>query len=175
MASLDVRCPSCHETALKAVRGGIVGAVLRMFALQTFRCQICGHRFQAEWTGSSVRPDRREYARLPVQLTASITTRGGTADAKLLDLSLGGCLVDQCALPMPPGTTCRLHIFLPGKPLDIDLARVRSTGQHTHLQFVRLGRAHRIRLGVYVLSLWRARAFSRSGRKASTLHTRASA
>jgi hypothetical protein len=157
----ELRCPTCRESVVKPVRGGLGGSVLRLFSLHTFRCQICGERFRAEWhrADGARTPDRREFARVPVQVGVRLTASGTVAESSASDLSLKGCRIDPCAVALTVGSLCRVQLFLPGRAIDIARARVCSTEPRIGLEFLSMSRAAKIRLGLYVLAVWRNRGF----------------
>ncbi len=101
--------------------------------------------------------EKRESARVPVELPVSFSGEGIAGGGLVSRLSAHGCTMVSDDLLLP-GTTLALHIQLPAQstPLKVDLAEVRwAEGQECGLEFVRLPLQEKQRLQRFLDALQR--------------------
>ncbi len=94
-------CPQCRLDAAVRVSARspreFLASLLRRVP---FQCQRCDHRFLAPRMSSDsfVRPtERREHMRIPVRLCLSFSGGRVRGEGTVLDLSLGGCIIQSKA------------------------------------------------------------------------------
>ncbi|MER3422663.1 MAG: hypothetical protein C4293_04960 [Nitrospiraceae bacterium] len=101
--------------------------------------------------------EKREFARIQVELPVSFSGDGDAGGGLVSILSAKGCTVISDELILP-GATVALHIQLPGQyaPLKVDLAEVRWTqGQACGMEFLRLRLEEKQRLQRFISALQR--------------------
>jgi hypothetical protein len=101
--------------------------------------------------------ERREFARVAVELPVSLSGDGVAGGGLISGLSIRGCTVVSDELILP-ATTLAMHIQLPGQyaPLKVDLAEVRwAQGRECGLEFLRLRLEEKQRLQQFLSALQR--------------------
>ncbi|MBI5411474.1 MAG: PilZ domain-containing protein [Nitrospirae bacterium] len=102
--------------------------------------------------------ERREFARVAVELPLSLSGNGMAGGGLISGLSARGCTLVSDELILP-GTTLALRIQLPTQsvPLKVDLAEVRwAQGRECGLEFLRLRLEEKKRLRRFLSALQRA-------------------
>ena len=103
--------------------------------------------------------DRREFARVSVELPASFSGSGVSGGGLLSTLSTRGCMIVTDEL-LQRGTTVALQIQLPDPytPLKVDLAEVRwADGRDAGLEFLRLRLEEKRRLQGFIRAVQSAK------------------
>ena len=97
--SRQVICPRCQKDGVFRSRPQSPREHVAMWiGIAPFHCQNCSHRFLA-WSvgkgdsGHSI--DRREHLRIPVRLCLSFSGGKVRGEGTVLDLSLGGCVIQS--------------------------------------------------------------------------------
>jgi hypothetical protein len=111
--------------------------------------------------------DKREFARVAIELPVSFSGEGVAGGGLTSGLSARGCLMVSDELILP-GTTLALHLQLPEQyaPLKVDLAEVRWVqGREYGLEFRRLRLEEKQRLQRFLSVLQRSKggAFRETG------------
>src|SRR5207244_12440206 len=98
-------------------RSGTAELFLSLVYVFPFRCQYCGHRFRAWRPGrGDLKPERREYERIPTDITVRLSGLPGSARGRAIELSINGCTVDtdvmlangaQVEVRLEPGPNAR--------------------------------------------------------------------
>ena len=89
-------------------RSGTAELFLSLVYVFPFRCQYCGHRFRAWRPGrGDLKPERREYERIPTDITVRLSGLPGSARGRAIELSINGCTVAEAATD---GGVCHLRI-----------------------------------------------------------------
>lgn len=102
--------------------------------------------------------ERREFARVAVELPVSFSGTGVAGGGLISGLSARGCTLISEEL-IQPGTTLALRIQLPAQytPLKVDLAEVRwAQGQEYGVEFQRLRLEEKERLQRFLSALQRS-------------------
>lgn len=155
----SVKCPSCARDFVRRIaRAGWLEAILSLFYVYPFKCQLCGHRFRSLRWGvrySRVREDRRQYQRMERKLPVTFSGEGLTGDGTLVSISMGGCgFATGSALAI--GKVVRLVLQISGElpPVIIDAALVRSTRKGgAGVEFIQWQESERERLQLFVRGL----------------------
>jgi len=101
--------------------------------------------------------DKRQCARVAVELAVSFSGSGVSGGGLVCGLSMRGCTIVTDEL-IQRGTTWALHIQLPEQytPLKVDLAEVRwADGREAGLEFLRLRLEEKQRLQGFINGLKR--------------------
>jgi PilZ domain-containing protein len=152
------RCPRCRRgVARRTPRQSALDEILAVVYVYPFRCQLCALRFRSlQWGVRYARrtDDRREYERLAVELTGTLSVGAQRSAIRVSDLSLGGCTV-RTDLRLAIGTLVDLALRpTDGEPLVVEGSVVRSTRDGVlGIAFGRMGADARMRLEVLVLAL----------------------
>jgi len=97
--SRQVTCPRCHKDGVLRARPQTPRElVASLIWIVPFQCQHCRHRFLARrvsTAGSSHIIERREHLRIPVRLCLSFSGGKVRGVGTVLDLSLGGCIIES--------------------------------------------------------------------------------
>lgn len=95
----QILCPHCRQDGVIPVSAQspreFVASLLRM---APFQCQRCDHRFLARRrspTSVSQHGERREHMRIPVRLSLSFSGGRVRGEGIVLDMSLGGCIIQS--------------------------------------------------------------------------------
>jgi PilZ domain len=95
----QIVCPRCRQDGVVSVPAHspreFVASLLRMVP---FHCQRCDHRFLARRLSStrvSQHSERREHMRIPVRLSLSFSGGRVRGEGIVLDMSLGGCIIQS--------------------------------------------------------------------------------
>jgi len=101
--------------------------------------------------------DKREFARMAVELAVSFSGNGMSGGGLVCGLSMRGCTIVTDEM-IQRGTTVALHIQLPEQytPLKVDLAEVRwADGRESGVEFLRLRLEEKQRLQRFLAGLKR--------------------
>jgi len=152
-------CPKCDKEFVKRVsRQGWQEKLMSVFYVYPFRCQLCGYRFRfLQWGIRYLRvyEDRREYERLAINFTVSVTGKNVYCEGNLTDISVAGCTI-QLDGQFGENDLCRLGINLPGEvvPLRIAAAVVRTVrGNELGIEFLKFHDNERERLQLFIRKL----------------------
>lgn len=150
-----VRCPDCRKESVHRVPCLTLGEkVKHLLFVSPFRCQACGHRFQAFRLGRGYPPvsERRVHERVPVRLALAFSGGRITGDGVLANISLGGCLIET-RTPVKVDDIFHVKLFVNEQEPPIEVAAmVRSIGgKGVGMKFVRSARLDR-RLVAYLRS-----------------------
>src|SRR5437016_9704860 len=124
-----MHCPKCRKNLVQqSPRHGWIEALLSIFCIYPFRCQLCTHRFLAFqwWWRRFINYDaRREYVRFPVWFQLTFSGQQVSGVGTVVNLSRQGCAIETNT-PIPPGELFCLRIYEPdGHPLfEIEAAAV---------------------------------------------------
>ena len=92
-------CPQCRQDgAVRAQAQSPREFVAALLWMVPFQCQRCCHRFLARrmsLTSVSQHTERREHMRIPVRLCLSFSGGRVRGEGTVLDLSLGGCIIQS--------------------------------------------------------------------------------
>lgn len=95
----QIVCPQCRQAKAGRVQARSPREfVASLFRMVPFQCQRCDHRFLARRLGPAIgsQPtERREYMRIPVRLCLSFSGGRVRGEGIVLDLSLGGCIIQS--------------------------------------------------------------------------------
>lgn len=95
----QIVCPQCRQDgAVRVQAQSPRECVAALLWLVPFRCQRCDHRFLSRCLSSisgSPLPERREHMRIPVRLCLSFSGGRVRGEGTVLDLSLGGCIIQS--------------------------------------------------------------------------------
>ncbi len=154
-----IHCPKCSSLLVQqSPRQGLIEALLRVFCICPFRCQLCTHRFLAFqwwWRSFVTYYGRREYVRIPVQFQLTFSGKQVSGEGTVVDLSRQGGTIETDT-PIPPGESLCLRIQKPdGQPLfEIEAAAVRTiAGRLVGVEFVRIEEREMERLGRVIVNL----------------------
>src|SRR5438094_10425456 len=104
MAAL-LQCPQCgKESVLRTPCFSPVERLVSLLFVSPFRCQDCSLRFLAFRLGRRYPAhliDRREHKRIPVRLFLSFSGGRVRGEGKVLDISMGGCIIKSTTLVKP--------------------------------------------------------------------------
>jgi len=152
-------CPRCKKNLVQqSPRHGVLEAIVRVFAIYPFRCQLCTHRFLAFewwWRRLSSYYGRREYVRIPVWFQLAFSGKQVSGEGTVVNLSRQGCTIETGTL-IPRGEPLCLRIYEPdGPPLfEIEAAVVRFIREKSvGLEFVRVQESEMERLGRVIVTL----------------------
>src|SRR5947208_1603604 len=112
-------CPRCKKNLVQqSPRHGVLEAIVRVFGIYPFRCQLCTHRFLAfEWwlRRLSSYYGRREYVRIPVWFQLAFSGKQVSGEGTVVNLSRQGCTIETGTL-IPSGEPLCLRIYEPDGP-----------------------------------------------------------
>lgn len=137
-------CPRCKSLLVARCQDTrFLDKLLSLCALVSFQCQSCRHRFRAkEVRMRDLTPgtERRNIARIPVQIPVNFEYGDDGGEGTLTDLSKDGCTLDS-KRRLRPGLLLRVH--LPAGPehapqaFVTEIATVRSVdGSRAGLKFL---------------------------------------
>lgn len=152
-------CPRCHSGFVRRSRRiGLVDHLISSFSIYPFRCQLCKHRFHRIRKGLTFKridEDRREYERLPVNLTTTFTIGTVRGQGVVKDISMAGCSLGTETY-LEVGDILHIELQLPNQtdPVDIEAAILRSAySNHARIEFLRFESSNRERLQHYIREL----------------------
>jgi hypothetical protein len=97
----QIVCPQCRQDGAVRVEAHspreLIASLLWMVP---FQCQRCDHRFLARrksFRSASQVTERREHMRIPVRLSLSFSGGRVRGEGTVLDMSLGGCIIQSKA------------------------------------------------------------------------------
>jgi PilZ domain len=153
-------CPKCRKNLVQqAPRHGLAEALLSIFCVYPFRCQLCTHRFlgfQWWWDRFVSYYGRREYVRIPVRFQLSFSGKQMSGEGTVVNLSRLGCTIET-PTPIPRGELLSLRIHKPdGPPLfEVEAAEVRFIMEKSvGVEFVRMQDREMERLGRVIVNLY---------------------
>jgi len=152
-------CPQCHADLVRRIsQSGPAERLLNFFSIYSFRCQLCAYRYRAFFFGADnigLPLDKRQFERLPTNVSAIIVGAQGRSEDVITDLSMGGCTLRTTAA-LPKGAFLHLNL----KPSDhesailVETAMVRSVRpEGVGLEFLEFEGTHKDRLTQFVRSL----------------------
>lgn len=98
---VQVVCPQCqHDGAVRVPAQSPREFLASLLWMVPFQCQQCTHRFLGQrmsLPGVSPLTERREHMRIPVRLCLSFSGGRVRGEGTVLDLSLGGCVIQSGA------------------------------------------------------------------------------
>lgn len=123
-------CPQCEkENVLRSPATSFTDRLASALFISPFRCQLCSHRFRAFRVGrrySRGLLDRREHRRIPVRLSLAFSGGRIRGSGTVLDISIGGCLIESDAMVRVNDIFyLRFSLLEGGPPLEV-AAIVRS-------------------------------------------------
>jgi hypothetical protein len=149
-------CPKCHSDFVKrSRRAGLIDHVISSFSIYPFRCQLCSyrfHRFQKGVTYKRIYEDRRDYERLPVNLTATFTIGAVRGHGLVTDISMAGCSLDT-ETRLGIGDILHMQLQLPNQTnaVDVEAAILRSIYYNrASLEFLRFKSGDKERLQDFI-------------------------
>lgn len=152
-------CPKCHSDFVnRSRRVGLIDHLISSFSIYPFRCQLCRYRFyrfQKGITYKKIYEDRREYERLPVNLTTTFTIGTVRGQGMVMDISMAGCSLDT-ETRLGIGDILHIQLQLPDQTnaVDVEAAIVRSIySNHASLEFLRFKSGDRERLQHFIREL----------------------
>jgi len=152
-------CPKCRKNLVQqSPRHGWIEALLSIFSIYPFRCQLCTHRFLAfEWWWRRFVSyyGRREYVRIPVRFQLTFSGKQVSSEGTVVNLSRQGCMIETHA-PIPYGELLWLRVHEPGgQPLfEIEAAVVRCIVEKSvGMEFVRIQESEMKRLERVIVNL----------------------
>ena len=158
-----LHCPRCKKNLVQqSPRQGMIEALLGLFCVYPFRCQLCTHRFHAFqwwWDRFVSYYGRREYVRIPVRFQLTFSGKQVSGEGTVVNLSRRGCTIEALT-PIPHGDLLRLRIHKPdGQPLfEIEAAAVRRiVDKSVGVEFVRIQEREMERLERAIVNLYTGR------------------
>jgi hypothetical protein len=152
-------CPQCHTELVRRIRpSGAAERFLNFLSIQSFRCQLCAHRYRSLTVGAdhrAISPDQRQFERLPTHVRTIIIGSQGRSEDVITDLSMGGCTL-HTTTPFSKGAFLHLNLNPPDheSTILVETAMVRSVrSECVGLQFLEFGEGHKERLARFVRSL----------------------
>lgn len=95
----QILCPRCRQDGAVRVQAHSPREfVASLLWMAPFQCRRCDHRFLARrLSPTSVSPlaERREHMRIPVRLSLSFSGGRVRGEGIVLDMSLGGCIIQS--------------------------------------------------------------------------------
>jgi PilZ domain-containing protein len=161
MTMAEIRCPNCSkEYVARVARVGFAEAILSLFYIYPFKCQLCGCRFKGVQWGVRyfrVEEDRRDYERLPTTFPVSFRAEALHGAGIACDISMSGCTFQPEAEGNNPkeGSILRmaLQISAETEPVIVETV-VRNVRQdHVGVEFLRFAPTEKDRLQHYVHDL----------------------
>ena len=160
----EIRCPNCSkEYVARVARVGFAEAILSLFYIYPFKCQLCGCRFKGLQWGVRyfrVEEDRREYERLPTTFPVSFSAEAFGGCGVACDVSMSGCTFRAETRQPQEGNvlSMRLRISKDLEPIDVE-AVVRNIRQdNVGVEFLRFQQADKERLQHFIRDLLGRRA-----------------
>jgi hypothetical protein len=152
-------CPKCHSDFVKRSRRvGLIDHMISAFSIYPFRCQLCSyrfHRFQRGVTYKRIYEDRRDYERLPVDLTTTFTIGTLRGQGLVMDISMAGCsLSTETRLGI--GDILHIQLQLPNQTnaVAVEAAILRSIySNRARLEFLRFKSGDKERLQHFIREL----------------------
>ncbi len=152
-------CPKCFNGFVRrSRRRGLVGHLISLFSVYPYRCQLCQcrfHHFQRGVKYIRVDEDRREYGRLPVNLTATFAAGAVRGQGTIKDISVAGCSLSTEAR-LEEGNILYLKLQLPNlaNHVDVEVAVLRSIcSSQASVEFLRFESGERERLQHFIRGL----------------------
>ena len=97
----QIVCPQCQQDGAIHVEAHSPREILAsLLRLVPFQCQRCDHRFltrRKSLRSASQVTERREHMRIPVRLSLSFSGGRVRGEGTVLDMSLGGCIIQSKA------------------------------------------------------------------------------
>jgi len=124
-----VTCPQCRRRFVRRSHRSVTAELfLSLVYVFPFRCQYCGHRFRAWRPGrGDLKPERREYERIPTDITVRLSGLPGSARGRAIELSINGCTVDtDVMLANGAQVEVRLEPGANARPITVPAAVVHS-------------------------------------------------
>jgi len=158
-----LNCPKCRKNLVQqSPRHGLIEALLSIFCLYPFRCQLCTHRFLAFqwwWDRFVSYYGRREYVRIPVRYQLTFAGKQVSGEGTVVNLSRLGCTIETHA-PIPHGELLFLRIQKSDGQLlfEIEAAVARFTVEKSvGVEFVRIQEREMERLERVIVNLYTGR------------------
>jgi len=152
-------CPKCHcEFVKRSRRAGLIDHLISSFSIYPFRCQLCRyrfHRFQKGVTYKRIYEDRREYERLPVNLTTTFTIGTVRGKGLVMDISMAGCSLGT-ETRLGVGDILHIQLQLPNQTNAVDVEAVMLPSIHSNhasLEFLRFKSGDKERLQHFIREL----------------------
>jgi hypothetical protein len=152
-------CPQCHADLVRRIsQSGPVERLLNFFSIYSFRCQLCAYRYRRLAVGHNniaAISDKRQFERLPTNVSAIIVGAQGRSQDVITDLSMGGCTL-RTTTPLPKGAFLHLNLQPSGdeSTILVETAMVRSVRPDcVGLEFLEFEGEQKERLARFVRSL----------------------
>ncbi len=140
-----LKCPRCAKGLAQRVAPlSTAEQLLGVLLMQPFRCQTCDHRFLASRLGTlyrAAKAERRQFDRIPVRFSSSLSGSHLRGEGQVLNLSKGGCKIET-DLDVQVGTLLYLQLYLAEGEPPVEVAgSVRSSRSgKVGIKFLRVAR-----------------------------------
>ena len=153
------KCSRCGREFVRRVsRAGLPEALLSLFYVYPFKCQLCGHRFRSfqqsvHYSGAG--EDRREYDRLEVKFPVAFSGEKVSGEGMLIIISMDGCgFATSAEIEVGMIVKLQLHISGAVAPVTVDAAVVRNVQiGSVGVEFLRWQETERERLQHFIRGL----------------------